>query len=513
MNTEGIKNKARRVKSYFARNGLKATVFRSAEEVVDKLRDIRYSMEAGQGAYEYENSGEEDYEEEIAAESPVDTESEGAAGINSEGYSVEEETYTEEAVNAEEDTYAEETAFTEEPEASAEAADRQIFISILIPVYDPDPAAFADLIYSLDKQTYTHFEAVIADGSTGDGVEAMIHAYTRDENRPYQIRYKRLPENKGISGNTNAAINMATGEYSAFLDHDDFLSPDALSEVAAALQTGADIVYTDEDKYDGKRFFKANRKPDFNLDLLLSNNYICHFLVVKTELLIEAGGLRSEFDGAQDHDLMLRLIEKVDIDKIAHVPKVLYHWRVSGDSTAENPDSKSYAYDSGKKAIGDYFSRRGIEVNILDTAHRGFFYTEYQGEIPLEAYKLLLSKRLVPMSPDYEKRLSSYFNRAEVGAVGGRVIGTLGRILCNGYTTDSLGRRVSLFKGINTNFSGDMHRAAVPQDVEAVSGKACVVRKELMQYYDKDPMVFFERIREKGFLVIIDPNVVFKLAD
>lgn len=174
---------------------------------------------------------------------------------------------------------------------------------------------------------------------------------------------------------------MAKGDYIALFDHDDLLCENTLFEVALAIQErGADVIYTDEDKIKGEtgERYQPNFKPDFNLDLLRSNNYICHLLVVKKELLECVGGLRREYDGAQDHDFILRCAEKTE--KIAHVPKVLYHWRVHASSTADNPLSKKYAFDAGKHAVEDHIRRCGAQAEVTDTKFPGFYRAKYKVE-------------------------------------------------------------------------------------------------------------------------------------
>ncbi|MCR4890660.1 MAG: glycosyltransferase [Lachnospiraceae bacterium] len=451
MNIDRLKVAAQKLKSYTERNGIKSSIFRTMEEAARIISDSSYGREMG-------------------------------------------------------------TRQDRDLSNLVLEMEKTISISLLIPVCDPEPQDFVRLLDSIEQQVYQPYEVIICDGGKETGAEAIVNTFANKPERSFPIRYKRLAENLGISGNTNEALSLAEGDFVAFLDHDDFLEPDSLYEIALALQGGGDMVYTDEDKFDGQTYFAPNRKPDYNLDLLLSNNYICHLLTVRTAIVREAGGFRSDYDGAQDHDLLLRLAERIPAENILHIPKVLYHWKASQNSTADNPDSKPYAYERAREAILDYFRRRGIEAEVEDTAHRGFYHVNYSGnEIPAETYKLLLSPALLPQQNDYERRLSSYFIRPEVGLVGGRITGIGGRILCNGYTLDSYGRRVSLYADMNTNFSGNMHRAAVSQDVEAVSRHACVVRSELMDLYCKDTMEFCRRIREKGYLIIIDPTVQFRL--
>ena len=188
-----------------------------------------------------------------------------------------------------------------------------------------------------------------------------------------------LKENLGISENTNAAFAMAQGEFVGLLDHDDLLAPNALYEVVKAINEtkDVDVVYTDEDKVtaDLSEHFQPHFKPDFNLDLLRSNNYICHFFVVRRSILAQTGGFRKEFDGAQDHDLIFRCTEQAR--EIAHVPEILYHWRTHRESTADNPASKMYAYDAGKRAIEAHLARMQVQGTVSHTPDYGFFRVKY----------------------------------------------------------------------------------------------------------------------------------------
>ena len=249
-------------------------------------------------------------------------------------------------------------------------------ISVVVPIYKTPEVFLRQMIESVTAQTYPHWQLCIADGS-GDTAETkrIVDSYLSDK----RIKYKILAENRGIADNTNAAMELADGDYIALFDHDDLLSENALYEVADRIcKTGAEIVYTDEDKVtsDLSERYQPNFKPDFNLDLLRSNNYICHLLVVKKTLVQEVGGQKKEFDGAQDHEFLFRCIEKAK--GIEHIPKVLYHWRVHKASTADNPLSKKYAYDAGKRAVTEHIRRCGEEAEVTDTLFPGFYRAKYQ---------------------------------------------------------------------------------------------------------------------------------------
>ena len=250
--------------------------------------------------------------------------------------------------------------------------------SIVIPVYKTPEKFLKEMLDSIVEQTYANWELCIADGSpAGESVENVLKKYAEKDAR---IRYQVLGENRGISGNTNVALEMAEGDFIVLADHDDRLTPNALFECAKKLNENenCDVLYSDEDKLDmdGDELFDPHFKPDFNLDLLRSNNYICHLLVVKKTLVQEVGGQKKEFDGAQDHEFLFRCVEKAK--GIEHIPKVLYHWRVHKASTADNPLSKKYAYDAGKRAVTEHIHRCGEEAEVTDTLFPGFYRAKYQ---------------------------------------------------------------------------------------------------------------------------------------
>lgn len=244
-------------------------------------------------------------------------------------------------------------------------------ISIVIPLYCTPLPYLKELIESVRRQSYENWQLCLVDGSPDDKAKEFLEKHYGREKR---IVYQKLKENGGISANTNAAAELAKGEYLMFCDHDDTLEPDALYEIVKAINdTDADVVYTDEDKVsmDGQHYFDPNFKPDFNLFRLRENNYICHIFVVRKSLTDETGMLRSEFDGAQDFDFILRCCEKAK--KITHIPKVLYHWRCHMDSTAADPSSKAYAYEAGRKAIREHYQRMGIDAKVDMTERPGWY--------------------------------------------------------------------------------------------------------------------------------------------
>ena len=250
-------------------------------------------------------------------------------------------------------------------------------ISVVVPAYHTSPLFLRQMLDSLVAQTYGGWELCIANGSPDDKeMEAVLEEY---EKRDSRIRHENLKENLGIAENTNAAFRMVKGEFIGLLDHDDLLAPNALYEIALALEKNpeADVVYTDEDKVttDLKEHFQPHLKPDFNLDLLRSNNYICHFFTVRREIVEQVGGFRKEFDGAQDYDFIFRCTEEAR--KILHIPEILYHWRTHKESTADNPASKMYAFEAGKRAIEAHLKRTGTDGEVSHTPDLGFYRVKY----------------------------------------------------------------------------------------------------------------------------------------
>ncbi len=251
-------------------------------------------------------------------------------------------------------------------------------LSILVPMYRTPLNFFQELIESVQGQVYSNWELCLADGSEADTEAGSWAANLALVDS--RIKYQRLPENKGISGNTNAAMSMATGEYIVLCDHDDLLALDALYHVVRALNDdpSLDIIYTDEDKIgtDSKGHFDPNFKPDFNLDFFRCGNYICHMFVARRQIA-QSVGFKSEYDGAHDFDFILRCIEQSD--KIHHIPRLLYFWRCHELSTAVNSESKPYAYLAGVKAVQAHIDRCGIKAKVsLRENMLGYYDISYE---------------------------------------------------------------------------------------------------------------------------------------
>lgn len=388
--------------------------------------------------------------------------------------------YQKEGLSAEERRRQQETVWEEKP-----------LISLLVPVYETDAVYFREMLESVRRQTYPHWELILADASSGEERREAVERFGDG-----RIRYLRLPGNCGISQNSNEALRAASGAYIGLLDHDDVLEENALYEVAAALAEARragkalpELLYSDEDKADERlsRFYEPHYKEKFNLDLLLSNNYICHFMVMKAGLMKELG-FRREYDGAQDYDLVLRAAARLrgEPEKICHIPRVLYHWRCHEASTAENPQSKMYAYEAGRRAVADFCEAQGWQVQVSHTRHLGFYRVSYLPDV--------------------------FSQRPEVAAVGGSVI-CRGRIVGGAARED--GRL--LYGGLFARFDGYLHRASLCQDVEALDGRSIRVRREQQETFaricESEPdlrkagLLFSRRMRSQGFLLLWDPQL------
>lgn len=245
-------------------------------------------------------------------------------------------------------------------------------ISVIMPVFNIEPELLEKAVKSVERQVYPHWELCMADdGSTDPRVQATLERLGENEPR---IRVMYLEQNQGISGASNAALSLASGEYLAFLDHDDEFHPLALLQVARCLgkYPQTDLIFSDEDKLtmDGKRR-DVVRKPGWSPDLFLTYNYLCHLVVCRKALVDQVGGFRKGFEGSQDYDLLLRLTELTD--RIRHIPRVLYHWRMIPGSAAQVVDAKGYAFARSKQALREAMARRGIEAEVTDNESPGTF--------------------------------------------------------------------------------------------------------------------------------------------
>ena len=282
--------------------------------------------------------------------------------------------------------------------------------SVVVPLYHTPAKFLKDLVRSMMYQSYANWELCLVNASPED-----VHLTSLLENwamRDKRIRVIRLEKNLGIAQNTNAGIAASTGEFIAFLDHDDFLEPDALFCYADALNKDKtiDVFYSDEDKTDeyAAHYFYPHFKSDFNIDLLHANNYMCHFLAVRKSLVDTVGGLNEKFDGAQDYDFVLRLTENTK--KIYHCPRILYHWRCSNQSTAASQGNKMYAIHAGKAALNAHYKRIGWNARAQEGAVDGWYQTKFTlKEEPLVS--ILIPNK--DHTDDLDVCLNSFFERAD----------------------------------------------------------------------------------------------------
>ncbi|MCR4788502.1 MAG: glycosyltransferase [Lachnospiraceae bacterium] len=378
-------------------------------------------------------------------------------------------------------------------------------VSILVPAYNTDEKFLRELIGSVTAQTYGKWELVIADASLTDSVKNVAESF-----QDKRIVYVPLKENLGISGNTNEGLKHCTGEYIGLLDHDDLLTRDALYEMVKCIleaRTNGNklqLLYSDEDKTNAEttQFFEANIKPEFNYDLLLSNNYICHFLMVDGDLARRTP-FRSEYDGAQDHDFILRCVADIRKeygdhyeDHIGHVGRVLYHWRCHEESTSANPASKTYAYDAGKRAVADHLKNAGVEAVVSDSEHVGFFKVSYEPDI--------------------------FSQRKDVCALGCRILDKKGLVRDGVYDKDGN----VMFYGLSRHDSGGrLHRASCSMEVPYISVLGMIPNKEASDLfnellnkekdssnidYKKLSMEFCRIMKDRGYRFVYDPDTVVK---
>ena len=344
-----------------------------------------------------------------------------------------------------------------------------VCFSVLVPLYNTPERLLREMIDSVVAQSYPNWELCLADGSDDAhsyvGTIAMEYA-ERDD----RIKYRKLTENKGISGNTNACIEMSTGDYIALFDHDDLLHPSALYEVACVIHDeDADFIYTDEDLFrehpsDG---YSPHYKPDYAPDTLRSYNYITHLSVFSRELLGKVGGFRSEFDGSQDYDMILRLTERAE--HIVHIPKVLYYWRNHAGSVASDVSVKPYTMVSAKKALMEHLDRVGLKGEVEDSSVLTTYRIRYELKgMPLVSvvvkdgpnrsecvrvireksrysnfevvhegmangdYILLVNDMVADVSSDWIEQMLMFAQREDVGVVGGMMRYTDGSVCSAG---------------------------------------------------------------------------------
>ncbi|RKM57814.1 glycosyltransferase [Butyrivibrio sp. CB08] len=358
--------------------------------------------------------------------------------------------------------------------------------SIVVPLFNTSELYLRAMIESVIAQTYGNWELVLSDASLIPDVGRIVAEYSKDDPR---IKYVKLDKNGGISDNTNPGIEKATGDYIGLLDHDDVLTPDALYEMSRVIRKSMQsyklvkfsdcpvrLIYSDEDKFDDVkgRYYECHKKPSFNMDYLFSNNYICHFTMLRADV-IKRLKLRSKYDGAQDYDLFLRACTEsclqmpLAANQIVHIDKVLYHWRCHQGSTAANPASKSYAYEAGRLALQDVAERYGMAAKAAHLQHVGFYRLDYDGLAGDGA------------NTNADGDAAFFKSRPDVGCIGGKILDKKNRICGGMYRKDG----TLAFAGLPEGYSGGLqHRAVLQQDSYAVDIRCIAVRDDLVQAFE-----------------------------
>lgn len=471
-------------------------------------------------------------------------------------------------------------AFLEEIMPSQEEKDRQrkdVFsympkISVLVPLYNTPEPFLRDMIESVINQTYQNWELCLADASDSghSDVALVAESYGGKDSR---VVYRKLLGNRGIADNTNACIQMATGDYLALFDHDDILHPSALYECAKVIsEKGAEFVYTDEVTFEGENvenIVTLHFKPDFSPDNLRGVNYICHLSVFKKELVDKVGMFSKEYDGSQDHDMILRLTEGANL--VCHVQKVLYFWRCHENSTSMNLDSKSYAIDAGRRAVKDAEERRGypakvhsaqickthyrmeyeikspkITVIILENQGKAELaqrtkvsveqYSSYENYeilplIPGESvketakkaqgeYVILLLAGTEIITPNWMEELLMFDQRRDTALVGMQILDENNNILSSDIVvgTEKEYLALEVNRGGPFDAPGYMGRNYYAHNVSGVSGNACMVKKELLLRCYKEGYSVFGTImalcltfREEGLYTVLNPYALCQI--
>ena len=417
--------------------------------------------------------------------------------------------------------------------------DYEPLVSIVVPLYKTPVQYVGALVQSVKAQTYANWELCLSDGSgksesdndAGGAVQPPLRAMLGHlKGVDPRIRVVTSDTPLGISDNTNRALSIAQGEYIAFADHDDLLAPNALYENVKVINEHSDVqfIYSDEDKVDGagKRYFMPHFKPDFNLEMLRARNYICHLVVVSRELYEKVGGLNAEFDGAQDHDFVFRCVEAVNMsaDQIWHIPKILYHWRAYGQSTAEGTENKDYANDAGFRARYAHFERMGVSVELEPVQHGGVTYPDmcrvkYQvDEGRKDEFVLFKGDAVQIVSEDLFIDMMGYCSQTDVGAVGAKIYDADGSVYHAGGLMREDGTMCDAFQGLLPDEPGYFGRAIIAQDTSAVSGMCWIVKKSVLEeigeadFLAKDGGELSQqdvtevciKIREAGYRIVFD---------
>jgi glycosyltransferase involved in cell wall biosynthesis len=400
----------------------------------------------------------------------------------------------------------------------SEALARQPPISLLTPVYNTDPEQLYECVYSVRAQAYGGWElCLVDDGSDREETLELLRALVASDER---IRLRTLPTNRGICAATNSALEMASGLFVAFLDHDDRLHPAALYRVAKAINANPniDILYSDRDMIspEGYRFMHLF-KPDWSPETLLSGNYLFHLMVYRSRLVRDLGGLRKAYEGSQDFDLILRAQERDPV--VEHIPRILYHWRQHGGSIADPTTNKEHVFAAGVAALRDALRRRGLSARVSEDPGpvRGRYRVELRrpesGSFRVLRFPACLHSRyfrawlhwsakrgdpqrhLVVLGPGLEaldadaaRELVSWLELSDVGMACGKVIDAEARLLHAGLVYRCRQDPLAVYEGFPESECGYLAATAIVRNVSLAHPYCVAIRRELLQAgYGLDP--------------------------
>lgn len=460
------------------------------------------------------------------------------------------------------------TIFDRENRREEQANSTNAVVSVVVPLYNTPEPYLRDMIESVLKQTYPAWQLCLVDCSDKSHVyvEKVCRSYAKGEGR---ILYRRQFQNKGIAENTNACIRMASGKYIALLDHDDVLHPDALRECVTALENGRDFVYTDELTFRDDNLENVvvrHYKPDFSPETLRGVNYICHLSVFKKDLLDKTGLLDSRYDGSQDHDLILKLTTVAS--SVGHIPRILYYWRMHGQSVSQDINAKGYAIDAGRRAVHDNEARLGRNVRVrsseicpthycldyeimgnpkvsilvlgkkdlvdraMTSVHDNISYGnceiiadcdwDHAAQRASGEYLAFWNPYMEATNRDWVQKLLMYVQQDGIGIVTGRLVGADNRVLEAGYITGLDDERmvIPIGDGESIGEPGYIGRNYYAHDVNACSLYGAMIRAD---DYSKIPKEMLQGLvsgryrglcacnylRRQGMRVVVNPYVLY----
>jgi glycosyltransferase involved in cell wall biosynthesis len=419
--------------------------------------------------------------------------------------------------------YMREKALTdEEYERQSDITEgKDVLISVCVPVFNPVEEHFRAMLESVVFQSYGNWELCIADGSTNecDFVRKIIE--TAGDSR---IRYNKLDFNMGIVGNSNEAVTMASGEYIALLDHDDVLSLDALFELKKAIDQGADFIYSDEASFSKSTVHPdiIHFKPDYSMLNLRGNNYICHLSCFKKQLFERCGGFRDGFDGSQDHDLIIRLCEKAE--RIYHIRRVLYFWRVHAGSVAMDISAKPYCVVTGKRAVESHLKRMKLSARVETPTNGAHYVVRYASSVEptmlnsisningVTADYIVVARRGIVTDNRTINELAQYIWQDNVGLVSAMAIKD--KHISSAGLRVRRGTLVQAQRGTSLSSDGYMHILNYAHEITAADGYCFAIRRsaleraggfdESLPENERVPDMCF-RLRELGYSIVLNP--------